>query len=368
MNNIALYFHIPFCVKKCDYCAFYSLANLAEDIKEAYYEALLRQMNFFITEKSVSSVYFGGGTPPMLGIDRLCNLLEAVKSKFTLASDCEITVEVNPKTVDFDGLAKLKSVGFNRLSVGVQSANDEILKSIGRIHSFSDAIDCIENAKAVGFDNISADIIFALPSLTLDVFRDSVIKIVATGVSHISAYSLQLEEGTPLYDRRAALNLPTEEAEEAQYNLLCDLLSENGFSHYEISSFCKDGRRSRHNLSYWKRDEYFGFGASAHSFYDNRRFSNVSDVNEYIRLTNNGLFAPTDYLCAQPIQSDEALEESILLGLRTSDGAPIPDRAVDAARQVSNLGYGSFENGVLALNSRGFRVSNAIIGKIVDSL
>lgn len=368
MNNIALYFHIPFCVKKCDYCAFYSLANQAEDIIDSYFEALLRQMNFFSTEKTVSSVYFGGGTPPMLGIDRLCRLLEAVKSKFTLASDCEITVEVNPKTVDLDGLAKLKGVGFNRLSVGVQSANDEILKSIGRIHSFSDAVDCIENAKSVGFDNISADIIFALPSLTLDILRDSVIKIASTGVSHISAYSLQLEEGTPLYDRRAALKLPTEEAEEAQYNLLCELLGEKGFSHYEISSFCRDGKRSRHNLSYWKRDEYFGFGASAHSFYGNRRFSNVADVSEYIKLTNDGLFAPTDYLHSQPISSGEAIEESILLGLRTSDGALIPDRAVDAARQVSNLGYGSFENGVLALNSRGFRVSNAIIGKIVDSL
>ncbi len=304
----------------------------------------------------------------MLGIDRLCKLLEAVKSKFKLEHDCEITIEVNPKTVDYDGLAKLREVGFNRLSVGVQSANDEMLRSIGRIHSFGDAVDCIENAKAVGFDNISADIIFALPSLTLDVLRDSVIKIMSTDVSHISAYSLQLEEGTPLYNRREDLSLPTEEAEEEQYNLLCALLSGNGFSHYEISSFCKDGKRSRHNLSYWKRVEYFGFGASAHSFYNNRRFSNVSDVNEYIRLTNIGLFAPTDYDKAQPISSDEALEESILLGLRTADGALIPDRAVKAAKQVSNLGYGSFVNGILALNSKGFRVSNAIIGKIIESI
>ena len=368
MNNIALYFHIPFCVKKCDYCAFYSLANVGEDIKDAYFEALLRQLSFFRTEKTVSSVYFGGGTPPMLGIDRLCKLLSAVKSKFVLANDCEITVEVNPKTVDLDGLLKLREVGFNRLSVGVQSADDEILASIGRIHSFADAVECIANAHKAGFDNISADIIFALPSLTPDRLLESIEKIMSTNVSHISAYSLQLEEGTPLYDRRDSLALPTEEIEEAQYNLICESLKANGFEHYEISSFCKDGLRSRHNLSYWSRTEYFGFGASAHSFYNNRRFSNISDVNKYIELSKHGLFAPTDYYNSPDITPQEALEESIMLGLRTSDGAEIPEGAKKTATRIASLGYGSFDGSRLSLNSSGFRVSNHVIGEIINSL
>lgn len=368
MNNIALYFHVPFCVKKCDYCAFYSLASQGDDIKEAYCDALLRQLSFFSTEKSVSSVYFGGGTPPLLGIDRLCKLLSAIKSKFMLTDDCEITIEVNPKTVDYDGLAKLREVGFNRLSVGVQSADDEILASIGRIHSFSDAVECIDNAKAAGFENISADIIFALPSLTAEKLKDSVIKIMSTNASHISAYSLQLEEGTPLYNRRKTLSLPTEDAEEEQYNLICDTLKANGFEHYEISSFCKGGLRSRHNLSYWSRTEYFGFGASAHSFFGNRRFSNVSDVNRYIELSKQGLFAPTDYDLSPEITPQEALEESILLGLRTSDGALIPNSAIPTAKQIASLGYGILDGSILRLNSKGFRVSNSIIGKIVDCL
>ena len=365
MNNIALYFHIPFCVKKCDYCAFYSLAGQDERLKQEYFDSLLRQLSFLDTEKTVSSVYFGGGTPPTLGIGRLCKLLSAVKERFTLAKDCEITVEVNPKTVDIYGLTELRRVGFNRLSVGVQSANDAILASIGRIHSFSDAVECIANAHKAGFDNISADIIFALPSMTLDDLKNSVELIMSTNVTHISAYSLQLEEGTPLYNRREGLIFPTEGEEESQYELLCEALKANGFTHYEVSSFCKDGKRSRHNLAYWKRQEYFGFGASAHSFYGGRRFSNIADVNKYIELSKHGLYAPTDQKLACVIDEREALEESIMLSLRTSDGALIPPTAHDAAIRIASLGYGSFQDGVLALNSRGFRVSNAIISEII---
>ncbi|MBR5286911.1 MAG: radical SAM family heme chaperone HemW [Clostridia bacterium] len=368
MNNIALYFHIPFCVKKCDYCAFYSLGGANDTVKEDYFNALLSQLSFFSTEKTVSSVYFGGGTPPMLGIERLCKLLSTVQGRFKLADDCEITVEVNPKTVDFNGLKQLRDQGFNRLSVGVQSADDGILKSVGRIHSFADAVECIENAHKVGFDNVSADIIFALPSQTKEMLSDSLSKIMSTNVVHISAYSLQLEEGTPLYDRRDSLALPTEEIEEAQYELLCKELSAGGFMHYEISSFCKDGKRSRHNLAYWKRTEYFGFGASAHSFYNNRRFSNVADVNEYIRLSELGLFAPTDYEDSPEITPEEALEEAIMLGLRTSDGAEIPEGAKKTAASIASLGYGDFENGILSLNSKGFRVSNSVISEIINNI
>lgn len=367
-NNISLYFHLPFCVKKCDYCAFYSLASQGEAIKDEYLQALLRQVSCFQTRERVTSIYFGGGTPTVFGVDRLCKLLSFVRRRFILADGCEITVEVNPKTVDEDGLRALFDCGFNRLSVGVQSANDEILAKIGRIHTFADAQGCIQDARAVGFTNVSADVIFALPSLTTEILADTLQKIMSTGVDHISAYSLQLENGTPLYSRRDLLELPTEDEEEAQYELLCAVLTENGFTHYEVSSFCKAGFESRHNLGYWSRNAYFGFGASAHSFYNGRRFSNVADVNRYIELTKDGLFEPTDYRGAAPIGDREALEEMIMLSLRTDRGALIPDSAIPYAKTLAEHNFGTLNNGRLVLNSSGFRVSNTIIAEIIDRI
>lgn len=364
-NNIALYFHIPFCVKKCDYCAFYSLAGENDRIKQAYFEALMRQLDFFVTDKEVSSVYFGGGTPPMLGTERLCSLIRAVCSGFTLAENCEITVEVNPGTVDFDALYALKMSGANRLSVGIQAADDAVLRSIGRIHTFEESKKCIGYAKAAGFDSISADIIFALPFQSEARFADGVRKIAATGVNHISAYSLQIEEGTPIYEKRSELVFPDEEREEAQYGMLCDILKQNGFEHYEISSFSKKGAESRHNLNYWACGEYFGFGAGAHSFYGGKRFSARADIEYFIEKSRVSLLAPTDFDECEPITAEEAEAERIMLGLRTSAGAVIPESAYGAAERIAKLGYGRLENGRFALNSKGFRVSNSIIAQIL---
>lgn len=364
-NNISLYFHIPFCVRKCDYCAFYSLSDQSEEIKQEYLQAILRQIEFFDDERIVKTVYFGGGTPPILGIERLCELFKAVRKKFVLADDCEITVEVNPKTVDVDSLKALKDVGVNRLSIGVQSSSDRILSFLGRIHTFEDAKKCISDARSVGFENISADIIFALPEQTEKEFENSVIDIISTGVDHISAYSLQLEEGTPLYSKRNDLRFPDEDREEAQYEFLCNTLKKNGFSHYEISSYAKNGFESKHNLNYWDCGEYFGFGAGAHSFYKGKRFSAVADVNEFIRLSHTSLFAPTDFDDVDDITSEELNEERIMLGLRTSKGALIPKEAYSVAERIEKLGYGVFEDGKLKLNSKGFRVSNSIISDIL---
>ncbi len=365
MNNLSLYIHIPFCVKKCDYCAFYSLSNQSEEIKQEYFEALKRQILFFEDDREIHSIYFGGGTPPMLGIDRLCKLLGLIKSRFTLKSDCEITVEVNPETIDYGALCKLKGAGFNRLSVGIQTSDDKVLRSIGRIHSFENAKQCISDARKAGFQNISADIIFALPDQSNEVFEKCVIDIMSTDVEHISAYSLQLEAGTPLFDRRAMLEFPDEDSEERQYGALCRILTANGFSHYEISSFAKEGFRSRHNMNYWARGDYFGFGAAAHSFYLGKRFSNVSDVDEFNKRSVVSLFAPTDFDEQPMISEKEAEEEAIMLSLRTADGAVIPEKAKQAAKRIAEMRYGDFDGARLSLNSKGFRVSNEIITQIL---
>lgn len=362
---ISFYFHIPFCVKKCDYCAFFSLAAQGEELKQRYFEALLRQLSLFPTDRIVKTVYFGGGTPPILGIERLCRLIGAVSERFELADDCEITVEVNPGTVDRQAIAELKKAGANRLSVGIQSANDRVLKSIGRIHTFEQARECIDFARNAGFNNISADVIFALPSQIVDELEDGLKQIISTGITHISVYSLQLEAGTPLFERRNELIFPDEDGEERQYESVCRILSENGFEHYEISSFSKPGFRSRHNMNYWKGGEYFGFGAGAHSFCFGKRFSSPGDIGAFIEKSFTSLLEPTDFNESPFLTQTEAEEERIMLGLRTADGALIPDSAAERARRIAELGYGTFENRVLKLNSRGFRVSNSIIAQIL---
>lgn len=364
-NKLSFYIHIPFCVRKCDYCAFYSLPAQTDTIKERYFEALLNQISDFKTDREIQTVYFGGGTPPMLGVERICRIIELLKSRFSLSEQCEITVEVNPKTIDRDGLIALKKAGANRLSIGVQSANDNVLKAIGRIHTFDDARQCIRDARNAGFQNISADIIFALPNQSFSTFSKSVYEFVNLGVEHISAYSLQLEEGTKLYERKDELCFPDENEEENQYNALCEILSENGFEHYEISSFTKPGFESKHNMNYWVCGEYFGFGAAAHSFFVGKRFSAVCDVEEYIVKSEISAFAPTDFDIAESISDEEAEEERIMLGLRTNRGARIPEKAFSTAERIAKLGFGTFEGGILRLNSKGFRVSNSIIGEII---
>ncbi len=364
-NNISLYFHIPFCVKKCNYCAFYSLPSASDHLKNAYFEALKRQINLFETEKEVKTVYFGGGTPPVLGVDRICELLRILSSRVHLSEDCEITIEINPKTVELESLCELKGAGFNRISVGVQSADDNVLRSLGRIHSSDDAKNCIAEARRAGFENISADIIFALPFEARKSFKQIILDIIATGVDHISAYSLQIEEGTPIYKNREQLDFPDEDSEEKQYNELCEVLKAHGFCHYEISSFAKCGYESRHNLNYWAGGEYFGFGAGAHSFYNGKRFSALCDVEEFIKKSELSLLAPTDFEVSSPLTEQEMNDEKIMLGLRTKYGARIPEDRFKIAEMIANQGFGEFDCGVLRLNSKGFRVSNAIIGMIL---
>lgn len=365
MNDISLYFHIPFCVKKCAYCAFFSLPNAGEGLKDAYCTALEKQISFFDTDKKVQSVYFGGGTPPMLGIDRLCKLIFAVREKYGLASDCEITVEVNPGTVGKRELTSLLSAGCNRLSVGIQSADDAILRFLGRIHNKETAFSCVEDAFSAGFYNVSADLIFALPGRTPEGLSDELDSIMSTGVTHISAYSLQLEEGTPLFEKRLSLVFPDEEKEENEYLLLCGKMKENGFSHYEISSYAKPGFESRHNLGYWTGREYFGFGAGASSFLCGKRFSSPPDINAFIDNASSGAFAPTDYDSAKPLSESELEEERIMLGLRTDIGVRLEGERLQRAVRIASLGYGSVEKGILRLNERGFRVSNEIIAEIL---
>ena len=365
-NSISLYFHIPFCLKKCDYCAFFSIPNANESQKAAYFEALCRQVSFLPTDREIATIYFGGGTPPLLTVPRLIDLLDRVRKRAPLARDCEITIEINPKTIDFAGLSALKEAGFNRLSIGIQSTDNKVLSALGRVHTFAEAEKCVHDARLAGFTNVSVDFIFALPYRENGIYSE-LLRIIALNPDHISAYSLQLEEGTPLFERAATLTLPDEDEEEQEYATLCSLLAQHGYEHYEISSFARGGKYSRHNMRYWTLGEYLGLGAGAHSFYQNRRFSAPCEIGAYIEKSALSLLAPTDYHLCPVISPDELAEEAIMLGLRTSNGAIIPEAKAELALKLSSLGLGTYDplTRRLTLNSRGFRVSNTVIADIL---
>ncbi len=359
-ETVSLYLHFPFCVKKCAYCAFFSEPCRDEDLKDAYAGALIRRIRS-MPGFDVKTVYFGGGTPTVMGPKRLCGILDALTGRCRVSRDAEITVEANPGTVDGDGLASLAACGFNRLSLGMQSANDKTLALLGRIHTNGDFLRCFESA-AKHFDNVSADMIFAVPgddpAATLEQIR-------LTAPKHVSAYSLMVEEGTPLYARRSEYVFPDEESEEAQYDTICRALRDEGYTHYEISSFAIPGYESRHNTVYWERGEYVGLGPGAYSFYKGRRFSVKKDTKKFIEDSYLPFLHDTDFGSASPVTPEEAEEERIMLGLRLKKGVRLAGKRLKAAENAAGYGYGEIKNGVFALNEKGFRVSNAVIAQIL---
>lgn len=364
MQKLMLYYHIPFCRSKCAYCAFYSFPCSDTELMDSYTEALIKQTAEFedADDYTVTSVYFGGGTPSVLGADRLTKVLGQINKVFTLSLDAEITVEVNPCTIDLQGLSLLRSAGVNRLSIGAQSFNDRTLKLLNRAHNSKDFERCYYDARSVGFDNISADLIFALPNENLADFSGSVKKLISLAPEHISVYGLSIEEGTALWTNRELYTFPTEDEEEEQHDALCALLADNGYIHYEISNFAKPNMESRHNSGYWKRLPYFGFGSGAHSFFENRRFDTKRNIHAYIENTALSFTAPTSYAASLPLTTEEAEEERIMLGLRLAEGIEIKK---PVPQILLGTGLVKFNGEKICLTEKGFRLSNSIIRMLI---
>ncbi len=363
MQKLQLYYHFPFCLSKCAYCAFFSKPCVSAETIEAYISALIRQTRSFEAEGyEVSSIYFGGGTPSIAGAKHINDLLNAIYLKFKLCADVEITLEANPKTIDLEGLQHLKAGGINRLSLGAQSFNNQTLKTLNRAHTAEDFVFCFNSARQAGFNNINADLIFALPNEKTEMLLYSVRSLADLQPEHISVYGLSIEEGTPLWAKKESLFFPDEEEEERQYDLLCNELSTAGYEHYEISNFAKHGFRSTHNTGYWKRTPYFGFGAGAHSFFENRRFYTKEDISTYIENSKNGFKAPTNFASSTIIDEKEAEEERIMLGLRLADGVSI---SKNVPKHLIKNGLVKIEHGNLCITEKGFRVSNAIIAEFI---
>lgn len=310
-----IYIHIPFCMQKCLYCDFASFAG-KNDLMHQYAVALANEIRRRAAEMPVSeraTLYFGGGTPSLLPIDDLKIIINALKETELWREPAEVTMEMNPGTVDFAKLCQYREMGIDRVSFGVQSLNDEELKIIGRLHTASEALMAIEQASKAGFERISADLIFGLPTQTLATFKDTLSIIVDSAISHLSVYGLTVEEGTPLAAKLStgSLTLPSEEAAEMMYDHTIRYLEEHELHRYEISNFARTGQESLHNLVYWRYLPYYGFGSAACSYDGKQRMSNAADIESYIRGA-----APT----IEQLPARTSLAEFMFLGLRTTEG------------------------------------------------
>lgn len=321
MSNLGIYVHIPFCKRKCKYCDFISFAEMNEQMPK-YKEALIKEINKseYGLNRKIDTIYFGGGTPSVIPVEFLEEIFNTIKEKYDIEDNAEITIEINPGTVDKEKLKKIKEIGFNRLSIGLQSTQNRLLKTIGRIHTYEQFLETYNNAKEVGFTNINVDLMIGLPSQRLEDVEDSLAEVIKINPNHISVYSLIVEEGTAIQKEieNNELTLPDEKIERKMYHKVKNLLEKNGYKHYEISNFSKPGFESRHNLNCWNQKEYIGFGLAAHSYFERKRFSNTIDLNKYINEFDNKEI--------HEVQTDEAeKKEYMMLGLRKIDGVKISD-------------------------------------------
>ena len=371
---LGLYIHIPFCKAKCAYCDFYSLAH-SEEKMDAYTAALLRHLEEVAPRAAgmqVDTVYFGGGTPSYLGTARLIRILQTVQRRYDVTRDAEITLEANPDSAgDWRALRKLRRAGFNRLSLGVQSTDDELLRRIGRVHTYEQVQQAVTAARKAKLTNLSLDLIYGLPGQTMEDWQRTLADAVALGPEHLSCYGLKLEEGTPLWQQRQALTLPDDDAQAEMYLYTVAALSEAGYGQYEISNFARAGRESRHNLKYWRMQEYAGFGPGAHSDFGGVRYGYVRDLDAYIAGRLVLAEAETDGTLARDF-------EYVMLSLRTAEGI---DRRTFENRyrqrfeamerlfvQYEQAGLAQRTEGGWRLTPRGFLVSNSIIVALQEAL
>ena len=368
---IGLYVHIPFCVRKCNYCDFCSFPVDSIPEKAEYLAALCREIESYRDrEIHIDSIFFGGGTPSLLTPEEMEGVVLSIKKSFVLSSDIEFTVEANPKTLDEKKLLALVRLGVNRLSIGLQSIHENEQKILGRIHNYDDFAEMYTLARRCGIENVNVDLMYGIPEQTMDSFAKTLSSVAELSPEHISLYGLILEEGTPFYERQDGLSLPSEDAECDMYYYAGEFLHKKGYSHYEISNYAKAGRECRHNLKYWRDEEYIGVGPSAYSYFEGKRFGNTRDLREYI----DGNCAKYD--SEEIIDKVDEAYEFVMLGLRLAEGFSLDEYKrkfgidFEAGREeilekFAKEGYLTKEDGRLSLTERGFYVSNTIINELI---
>ena len=381
-KSLELYVHIPFCVRKCEYCDFLS-APAGADTQQEYVRNLLleiEQKGVRCTDYEVTTIFFGGGTPSILKAGWIADILDAIHRNFKVRKDAEITIECNPGTLTFEKLSIYKSAGINRISVGLQSASDAELRELGRIHTYEDFLRSYDLIRKKGFSNVNIDLMAALPGQTLKSYEQTLRRVLTLKPEHISAYSLIIEEGTPFYEKYEADELlrekgekpqmlPSEETERLMYERTKKLLLAHGYERYEISNYARRGYACRHNIGYWRRENYLGFGLGSASLLENERFHNTTDLTDYLG---------GDYLAYEQEKLDKKsqMEEFMFLGLRMTEGI-----STECFRQTFGLTvelvYGPVleqqiadqllrkEDGRIFLTERGLDVSNYVLAQFL---
>ena len=371
-SPMEIYIHIPFCIRKCDYCDFLSGPSGPEEQAD-YVQALLREIQA-VEEgegRSVSSIFIGGGTPSVLDERLLGDILREIRNRFKMEEDAEITIEVNPGTANIGKLQAYREMGINRLSIGLQSPEDRELKILGRIHNYGQFLETYQEARTVGFDNINIDLMSAIPDQTYEGWVKNLRTVAELEPEHISAYSLIVEEGTPFAARK--LNLPDEDTEYNMYEATAQILKEYGFEQYEISNYARKGRECRHNVGYWTRQDYLGFGLGASSLYGKERFANTADMKKYLESSKN----PEKIREKEPsLTREDEMAEFMFLGLRMTKGISKADFQRCFGCTIESVygevleKYESMElllekDGRIFLSREGIHVSNSIMAEFL---
>ena len=365
---LELYVHIPFCVRKCQYCDFLSGPS-DEETKDRYIEALLKEIRAaeHTEDYEIVSVFIGGGTPSALKAEAIASIMRTLQEQFFFCEDAEVTIEANPGTVDLEKLTIYRNVGINRLSLGLQSTDAEELKLLGRIHSYEEFLKSYEWAREAGFSNINIDLMFAIPGQTGEAWRQHLYQVAELNPEHISAYSLIIEEGTPFAEQN--LDLPDEDTEYQMYEDTAEILERYGYRQYEISNYAKQGYMCRHNAGYWQRREYLGFGLGASSLYGGMRFSNTHQMQEYLKESRNPDQIRQDVTV---LSRNERIEEFMFLGLRMTEGISekkfeenfdvrLMDVYGDILQKYEETGFMEHIETKWRLTRKGIHVSNHIL-------
>ena len=345
MNKLGIYIHIPFCKSKCKYCDFVSFSCSTEKM-DRYFEYLIKEIENKeiknIDDKIISTIYIGGGTPSFLESKYIVKTLDVIKKRFKIEENAEITIEINPGTITKQKLLDYKNVGINRISIGLQSTENRLLELIGRIHNYDEFMNSYNLVKEVGFENINIDLMLALPTQTNQELIDGLNKIIKLSPNHISIYSLIIEDNTPIQKliENKVIELPTEDIERKMYWNTKNILEKNGYNHYEISNFAKKGYESKHNLYCWNQEEYLGFGLAAHSYYDNKRFSNIDNLEKYIENIKNNKIDKNIELHEFQTRESKA-KEFMMIGLRKLEGIKISE--FEKKFRINPLFYFRFE-------------------------
>lgn len=376
MRNLGLYIHIPFCVKKCYYCDFISYTNCQNNICK-YVQALCAEIEKekeYAKGKIVDTIYFGGGTPSYIDAKYIAQIMEVIKQNYQVDSKAEITIECNPNSVTREKIATYLKVGINRISIGLQAKQKPILKAIGRVHSLQDYKEAVSIIKEVGVTNINTDVMFGLPKQSYRSILGT-LKLAMKNSTHISAYSLILEEGTPLYQsvQEGHIKLPKEDKVVRWYKRATKYLRRHGYERYEVSNFARHGYESQHNLHCWQYDDYLGFGVASSSKIGDSRWTRTKDLREYCTLVNSG---QSTVIEEEKLSKTEQLEEYIMLGLRTKDGVQLDNllerfgydlqkEKSETIKQLMNLRLIEFKDNAIRLLDDGYYVMNSIIVELL---